>query len=742
MIGRAVEPAGSKNWNQNSQGAPVSTPAKNSHKRRKTDRVSEKKPATSILGGKTETALSLSLLGVLVVLIVPLPSVLLDMLLAVNVSVSILLMLVTLNSKHPLDLSVFPSLLLLLTLYRLSLNVATTRSILLNADAGRIVSTFGGFVVGGQLVVGIVIFIILVVIQFIVITKGANRISEVNARFVLDALPGKQMSIDAELNANAITDEEAREKRRFLASETEFYGSMDGASRFVRGDSIAGLIVTAVNLFGGMILGLSKGMSLGDAVHKYSILTIGDGLVSQIPALIVATTAGILVTKASTESKLGDEIGTQLMTARQPMMLGAIVLSGIAFTPGLPRLPFFAIALGLFLFARKPLPEETEEAKPDKDVATGAEPGAEPAEAEPDQLSQFIETDRVVVEVGAGLISLVTIKDDSSLPARIRALRRDLTKRFGIWVPAVRVRDDIQLENNTYRILIGGRLIATDKIFPREFLAIESGNPDKNLRGLETMDPAFGMPAKWIKQTDRGRAEASGHTVVDAASVLVTHLGEILRKYAHELLGREDLQKMLDHLHETAPSLVDELKPDVIRVSTVHQVLQLLLEEGVPITNLQRILETLVHCGVKTKVPEDLADVVRTSIGRDVCFRFQDEAGKVRALLLDPRLEMRLRELTQNGSISMAPADLNRLVEQLNAQWQKHALQGGEIALLTDQSLRRPMRQSLTRAMPEMSVLSYNEIPNELQIEAIGLIRMEDVFPAQTTPTETQARAA
>ncbi len=678
---------------------------------------------------RSETLLSVALLAVLVVLLVPLPTILLDMLIALNLGITILLLLITLSAKQPLDISVFPSVLLLMTLYRLSLNVATTRLILLNGDAGRIVSTFGGFVVGGSLVVGLVIFLILILIQFVVITKGASRISEVNARFTLDAMPGKQMAIDAELSAGTIDENEAHSRRQKLAREAEFYGAMDGAGKFVRGDAIAGLLITGINLIGGVILGLSHGLTIGEAFSQYSVLTIGDGLVSQIPALIIATTAGILVTKAASEASLGHEIGTQLLANQRPLWIGSGIMVAVALTPGLPKLPFILLAGLLVLFLRYyggkvPKPETGEEEAKQHPNQTQDE----------DHLNDFIQTDRLSLEIGTQLIPLVETRRTKGLKDRIASLRRDVTRKHGMWVPTIRIRSSIRMDAHVYRILVAGREVARGELRPDQFLAIDPGRTTLELEGEETTDPAFGLSAMWIRSGDRRRAELGGYTVVDAPSVLITHLGEILRRYSHELLSREDLQKMLDKVKENAPTVVDELKPDLVRMGVLHQVLVYLLKEGVPIANLTLILESVVHHAAQTKEPGELTELVRRDIGRIICDGFRDDNGRVRVIVLDPRLEMALRESGRDGNLALQPKELEKLIGVLSREWQKAGVQNQPAALLTDGQLRRMTRRAIERALPDLAVVAYTEIPGDLLIEPVAMLQVEEVFEASAGP--------
>ena len=584
---------------------------------------------------RSETWLAASVLLGLALTIVPLPTVLLDMCLAINLAAAIVLLLITLNAKRSLDLAVFPSILLLLTLFRLSLNVATTRLILNDGNAGKIVDTFGDMVVGGNPVVGIVIFLILVTIQFIVITKGATRISEVNARFTLDALPGKQMAIDAEMNAGAISEEQARTKRRELVAEAEFYGAMDGASKYVRGDSIAGLIIMAVNIIGGVIIAFSNGQSISDAFQIYTILTIGDGLVSQIPALIIATSAGILVTKSSSGEGLGDEIEAQISRGSAAMMTGGVILLLLGLIPAMPKFPFFFLATVLFViyYRNRQLEQAPEQEETEEDTDA---PQMTPIEQ---NLNQFLQNDRIVVEMGVGLIGLVNPKKGKGLADRIAALRRDIANQNGFWVPNVRIRDNLQLSVNEYRLMICGRSVGKDELRPNDYLAIASTGTQASTEEYNIIDPAFGLPAKWISSSERRRAEIEGLMVVDSPTVLITHLGEVIRRNACELLSREDLQKMLDKLKEFAPTIVGELKPDTLRPGVLHQLLLKLMRESVPITALEKIIESAVHHSVHVKDVNLLYEKVRSDIGAIIVEKFRNAEGQLRVIAIEPQLE-------------------------------------------------------------------------------------------------------
>ena len=674
---------------------------------------------------RSELWLSATFLAMLIVLIIPLPTFLLDMFLSCNIAAAILLLLVTLGAKKPLDIASFPSLLLLLTLFRLSLNVATTRLILLDANAGKIVLTFGDFVVGGNLVVGIVIFLILVTIQFIVITKGATRISEVNARFTLDAMPGKQMAIDAELGSGAIDEDEARVRRKGLTQEAEFYGAMDGASKYVRGDAIAGLIIMVVNILGGVILGVSDGQSIGDALQIYSILTIGDGLVSQIPALVIATSAGILVTKSASESSLGDEINQQVSNAYRSLYVGPAILLLIACTPGFPKFPFIVLAgaiFGFVFFAKRRAEQlaEEENRKP---------PPVDPADnPEEKGLQKFVQSERIIVEIGAGLIPLAEPKNGKGIAERILTLREDVAMEHGFWIPAARIRDNLQIGVNEYRFLICGREIARGQVHVDDFLAINPGNINAELEGEPIRDPAFDLPAKWIPESSRRRAEVLGFTVVDAPTVLITHLSECLRKHAHELLSRQDLQAMLEKLKEIAPTTVEEIKPDTVRPATLHQVLLNLLRERISITALEKIVESAVQHGPQVKDPVQLTEKIRGSIGHIICDRFRNSSGNVRVIILEPKLEHYFREHLSGDSIVLRPDQLERLVMELQAKWEASRLKNQIAAVLVDSSIRYPLHRTVFRSLPEVNMIAYGEVPADLRIESVGMIRAEEIL--------------
>lgn len=686
---------------------------------------------------QSETLLSMSLLGVLAIMLVPLPPILLDLLLAMNLSVTILLMLITLNTRKALEFAVFPSLLLLLTLFRLSLNVATTRLILLSGHAGSIVNAFGNFVVGGNLVVGMVVFLILIVIQFVVITKGSGRISEVAARFTLDALPGKQMAIDAELNAGAIDETTARKRRLDLAQETEFYGAMDGASKFVRGDAIAGLLITGINLVGGIILGVTRGMSLMDSVTTYSILTVGDGLISQVPALIIATSAGILVTKTTSEASLGQEIETQFLRQERPLWFGAGILGLLALVPGMPSIPFLGIAGGLaaYLFNRKKAAEKKQAAAHDPSLPP-ALPVAQELNPE-DEMREFLATDRATIEVGPRLVTLINPKSSKGLAERIRNLRADFSREKGLWIPPIRVRSSLQLEADQYRIMVAGRQVGGGILRTERHLAIAPEYVRVDIPGEATREPAFDLAAKWIDSSLVKQAEAHGYTVVDSTSVLITHLGEILKRHAHELITRETLKQMLDRVREFAPTIVDELKGEAVRMSVLHQVIQQLAAEGVPLSDLALILEAAANHGPQSKTADDLTDKVREDLGQLICDRFKSSEGHLRILALEPKLENKMRECLRNGQLAMGPEPLDALLRIVGEHWQGSVRLEKPLAFMVDRALRRPLRHLLMRTAPGMGMLAYQEVPGEVSLDPVAILSYADLFEGEEVRTQS-----
>jgi flagellar biosynthesis protein FlhA len=677
---------------------------------------------------QSEALLSLAMIGVLFVMIVPVPAIILDMGLATSIALTLVLLVVSINARSALELSAFPSVLLLLTLFRLALNVATTRLILLEGSGGKIVEAFGRVVIGGNLVVGLVIFLILVIIQFVVITKGASRVSEVAARFTLDALPGKQMAIDAELNAGSISDAEARRRRELLARETDFFGAMDGASKFVRGDAVAGLMITAINLLGGVASGVINGLSIVESIRLYSVLSVGDGLVSQIPALIVATASGILVTKSGSAQNLGEELGEQLNLQSRSLRLGALLVGALALAPGLPKWPFLLLSGGMFWWLRSIQRPKT------------VSPTASADEAAPDpgkdsiHLQDFLATDRSVIEVGARLIPLVIQKREKGIAAQITSLRQEFARTQGVWIPQIRITNNTELDPEEYRVLIAGREVGRSTLRLAHWLALAPPEGDVVLPGEPTREPAFGLKAKWIQEELRRQAEALGYTVVDPINVLITHLGELLKQHGHELISREDLKTMLETVRQFAPTVVDELKPDIIRMSVLHQVLVLLAAERIPLTELVLILESIANHAVTLKGAEDLADRVREDLGRVVCERRRDLRGVICSVMLDPVLEQRLRDSTKDRKVVLPPKALEQFIRKTQQTLRTAALKHQLVSLVVDQSLRRPVRKLLLREIPDVTVLGYQEVPQEQRVETVSVIRGEEVFESPTSP--------
>ena len=663
------------------------------------------------------TLLAVFFVGVIGMMIIPLPPMLLDMMLCINITASLLILMAVLNAGRPAEFSTFPSVLLFTALFRLGLNVSSTRLILLDGDAGDIIRTFGSFVVGGEPVVGIVIFLVLVVIQFIVITKGQNRISEVSARFALDAMPGKQMSIDADLGAGLITAEEAKARRQALTAEMEFYGAMDGAGKFVRGDAVAGLIITGINIVGGLIMAMVYGnLTLLQAFEKYTVLTIGDGLVAQIPALLVSVAAGILVTKGQSENSLGQEMSDQMLGSSRTMRLVAGILVLMALLPGMPTILFASIAAVMFVFSGN-----IEKAR--ARVVAQKQQEAEAAAPKPDDnqapVEDLLAVDRLGVEIGYRLIGLVEPGRHGGLLDHIRSLRRQFAQTLGLVVPPIRVRDNVQLDPNTYRVLLGGQEIARGSLRAGQFLAMDPSGTAAPIAGIETIEPAFGLPARWIAESDKDKAELLGYTVIDAASVLITHLTEVLKKVAGELLSRDDVKSLVDNLKKVSPAVVDELIPGQLTLGHVQRILAGLLKEGVPIRNLQTILEGLADACTETKDPRQLTEHVRARLARTIVEPHLDAAGTLHAAFLDPELERNLAEaLAGNDGVANLPAGfLGRFVDRTAEALSSMARSGRDPVLVTRASLRPFLAEAIAGVIPNAAVLSYQETTPARKVE-------------------------
>ena len=676
------------------------------------------------LASSGNIVLAVGLVVILATLIIPLPTPLLDMLLACSISLAVAILIVTLSSKEALELSAFPSLLLFTTLFRLSLNVASTRLILIQADAGKIIQTFGNFVAGGSLVVGLVIFLIIVVIQFIVVTKGAERISEVSARFTLDAMPGKQMAIDADLNAGTITEEQANKRRAKIVKESEFYGAMDGASKFIRGDAKAGLVITAVNIIGGIAMGYSRGMPIAGAVKTYSILSIGDGLVSQIPSVIIAVSSGFLVTKISSRHSVAQDLSRQFMRNGQPLFIAAVIIAAMSLVPGLPKIPFLLLACSTGLLARMAAHSEKDRGEKRKTLPQ--------TKTEKQPVEELLDIDRICVQVGVRLISMVDPRKSSAIFDRIGALRRKFAQQLGIVIPLVRLRDNINLEPTAYQIRIFDHPVAKGRLESDMFLAMDPGTVQAKVEGVKTAEPVYGMPALWITKADKEKAELSGYTVIDPESVFITHLSETLRKHADELLTREDVQLLVDRLRKTQPSLVGEVvgAEGQVSIGLLQRVLKNLLKDGTPIRELTMILESLGEHISKTKNSAVLTEMVRKSLSRTITEQHKDEGGKILAITLDPALEHQmtstLRQEAETITLAMPAETAMELSRKIASAWKTVMDKGRDkVVLLCDSRLRSPLSTMLSRTVPLLPVVAYDEIVLGTEVEPVEIISVQ-----------------
>ncbi len=674
-----------------------------------------------------------ALFGTLLLMIMPVSPFLLDGFLASSIALSLLILLVILYVKEPADFTGFPTLLLFVTLFRLSLNVASTRLILLDGYAGHIIQAFGNFVVRGNYVVGLVVFPILVIINFIVITKGAGRIAEVAARFTLDAMPGKQMAIDAELNAGVINESDARERRKKVEQEADFYGAMDGASKFVRGDAIAAILITLINIMGGFAIGImQKGMTVTDALQRFTLLSIGDGLVSQIPALITSTAAGILVTRAAAKDDLGRELGKQLLLSPRAMFVLAAMLATFALVPGLPTFTFLGLALVSFLLGRA-LQKNKGLFLPGGDVvagtsgqATGAAPGAKAAGAPLDKLESLLSMDTLQIELGYGLVGLADTRRGGDLLDRVTGVRRTFAQEMGVIVPPIRLRDNIQLGANEYRFLLKGNPLIQGELLPGHWLAMNATNSKTVLKGVPTVEPVFKLPATWITEVERRNAEIAGYTVVDASSVLVTHLSETVKRNAAEILTRQDVQILLDNLKQTHPAVVNELIPGLLNLGQVHRILQNLLAEGISIRNLAGILEKVGDYATLTKNPDELSEYARRALGWQIVKNYQLENGALRAITLDPKLEQQIalgvRQTPGEVSLVMEPKLARHLVDGLSQRIQQLLSLGQPPLVLCGPQIRLAFRRFFETTFSELAVLSYAEVPARVEVQSAGTI--------------------
>ncbi len=671
----------------------------------------------------SDLVMAIGVLVVMVIVLVPLPTFLLDILLTFSVTIGVITLMVSMYTTNPLNFSVFPSLLLVVTLYRLALNIASTRLILLHGSegelaAGRVINTFGQFVVGGSYVVGFVVFGIFVIINFVVITKGATRIGEVTARFTLDAMPGKQMAIDADLNAGIITDQEARERRDLIRREAEFYGAMDGATKFVRGDAIAGIVITFINIIGGIIIGvLQHKMPFAEALTTYTTLTIGDGLVTQIPALIISSAAGILVTQSAADKSIGRQLSEQLSFQPLALFSAAVIIFCFGLVPGMPHVSFITIALLMsavgWLSLRYKTEEEVQEEAPREE------------EVSPESL---LPMDILEFEIGYGLIPLVDSAQGGGLLTRIKGMRRTIAGDLGVIVPPIHVRDNLDLKPNEYKLMLKGSEIACSEAMADRLMLLNPENVQIDIPGIPVKEPAFGLPALWIKKSDSERAQLAGLTVVDASTVIATHLTEAIKSNAHELLGRQELQSILDTVSRSHPKVVEDLLPSTLQAGVVLRVFKNLLKEKVPVKNILTILETLADYGAMTKDPDILTEYVRQALMRVISKPYVQDST-IRVLALDPAIDGVIShsvQHTEHGSyLALEPEKSQKILMTLNKEVQNVGKQGLVPILLTSPVSRPYLKRLTERYLPDLVVLSHNEIPPDVTIKNLGMVRVD-----------------
>jgi flagellar biosynthesis protein FlhA len=706
----------------------------------------------------------------ILLLIMPIPAVVLDLMLALNLGLSILVLLAIIYVKDPPEFSAFPTILLALTLFRLALNISSTRQIMVDGHAGAIIDSFGNFVVQGNYIVGAVVFLILVVINFVVITKGAGRIAEVSARFTLDALPGKQMAIDAELNAGIIDEATATARRLKIQKGADFYGAMDGASKFVRGDAVAGIFITLINIVGGFAIGvLQMGLSLTESLKKFTLLSIGDGLVSQIPALILSVGAGVLVTRASDGNNLGTQLATQLFRYHRALKILAGMMVLFALLPGMPILPFFGLAAVFYYLGV--IIEKDEFATGrflgqdlgDANVAAAKSVSKTPGEKNPgtapvagmtgssggsssganEDVRKLIELDVFAIEIGYGLLALADTKSGGELLGRVTGVRKSLAREKGIVVPPVSVRDNLELEANDYRFLLRGRLVAKGQLMPGRWLAMNVSGSKVRLKGVPTREPVFNLDATWIDETEKKTAEINGFTVVDPASVLITHLSEILKVHAHHLLGRQEVQAIVDHLKAAQPALIAELLPDLVTLGIIQRVFQNLLRENVPILNQPLILEGIADFASLSKNPDDLSELVRRRLGLYFVPEYECRPGIVRAVTLDPRFEQWLgtkihRSPTEVG-LALDPSTARHLLEEITRRTGELTAAGQPAVLVVATEARLPLKRFLESSLPRLAVLAYQELPAATEIENAGIVTLPPHLARAEAPLKVAA---
>jgi len=679
-------------------------------------------PFTKILK-YSDVMAAVGVITIVVMMIIPLPTFLLDLLLTLNITVALIVVMVAIYNIEPLQFSVFPSLLLVTTLFRLALNVSSTRLILLDGYAGEVIMSFGNFVVGGNAVVGFIVFVILIIIQFIVITKGAERVAEVAARFTLDAMPGKQMSIDADLNAGLITDNEARQRRKNIQREADFYGAMDGASKFVKGDAIAAIVIILINIVGGFFIGMvSRNMDILQALQTYTLLTVGEGLVNQIPALLISTATGIVVTRAASESNLGQDIVNQLFTNPRIFFTVSAVLLLLGLVPGLPGIPF--IVLSSLAFAVAFILRKT--ARSAAEIQVNQQEQHEKEEVrKPENIISLLQVDPMELEIGYSLIPIVNASQGGDLLDRIVMIRRQCALELGLIVPTIRIRDNIQLKPNVYLIKLKGVEVARGELLLDHYLAMNSGNAMEEISGIPTTEPAFGLPAIWIKEIDREQAEMNGYTVVDPVSVLATHLTEVIKSHAAEIIGRQEVQTLVDAIKQNNPAVVDELIPHLLSLGDIQKVLTNLLRERISIRDMKSILETLADYAPVTKDQEILTEYVRQGLVRQISHQYAMN-NTLTCITVDPQLENQITaavQRTEHGSyVAFEPILMQKLIANLNTELAKLTNLGYQPIVLTSPAVRLYFRKLTERIVSSLVVLSYAEVEAKIEVQAVGMV--------------------
>jgi flagellar biosynthesis protein FlhA len=673
----------------------------------------------------SDVVVALAIIMIVIMMIIPLPTILLDLLLCLNITLALVVLLVSVYNVEPLDFSVFPSLLLVTTLFRLALNVSSTRLILLNGYAGEVIMSFGNFVVGGNAVIGFIIFVILIIIQFIVITKGAERVAEVSARFTLDAMPGKQMAIDADLNQGAITDLEAKDRRVKIQREADFYGAMDGASKFVKGDAVAAIIIIIINILGGFIIGMvQRNLDVTQALQTYTLLTVGEGLVNQIPALLVSTATGIIVTRAASDENLGHDLVTQLFKNSRIFFIISGVLTLMAIVPGLPGIPFFSLAVVAALIAYNL--RQSEQASVETESVQKEEQEKEDIK-KPENIISLLQVDPMELEIGYSLIPLVDTGQGGDLLERIVMIRRQCALELGLVVPTIRIRDNIQIKPNAYIIKLRGIEIAKGELLLDHYLAMNSGTVFEEVAGIDTVEPAFGLPALWIPESEREQAELNGYTVVDAVSVLATHLTEVIKSHAAEILGRQETQNLVDNVKKTSASVVEELVPALMTVGEIQKVLANLLSERVSIRDMATILEVLGDYARATKDIDILTEYVRHALVRQITQQ-NIQNNVLPCITLDPQIENLIAsavQRTDHGSyVNLEPDSMKRLLNSLNTELQKLTSLGYQAIVLTSPAVRVYFRKLVERSVPGIIILSHAEIEQSVEIQVLGVVKI------------------